>query len=305
MSAVSAQWFMPPSHYVFPMPNPNLIHIPKATRYQNAALNYYLELTGSNYLHYGYWEPLPASNAELTLVQLRAAQEAYIAKLLTFIPVGTNTVLDVGCGTGGNAAYLLDRGFTVEGLAPDPFQQEKFVRRTNGQAPFHLTKFEDFKRTHSYDLILFSESSQYIAAVDLAQGAAHLLNGGGYLLLADMLRVDAKYHEGIFSNCHVSNVLHAALVQAGFNLVKSEDISTQVAPTIDLCINNFRTFGLSTIKYIAALVAIAVPPLHALLRWIFNRWIQKLIVEGLEARTIFDRHLCYEIQLWQLSKKDE
>ncbi|MBW4554637.1 MAG: methyltransferase domain-containing protein [Trichormus sp. ATA11-4-KO1] len=287
------------------MSQSKLIHISQATRYQNAAINYYLELTGSSYLHYGYWEPLPASTEDLTLVRLRIAQEAYVAKLLTFIPAGTNNLLDVGCGIGGNAAYLKDRGFAVEGLAPDPFQQKKFIDHTNGQVVFHLTKFEDFQQTHPYDLILFSESSQYIAADDLAQGAAHLLNNGGYLLLADMIRVDAKYHEGIFSNCHVASVLHAALEEAGFKLVQAEDISSQIAPTIDLCIENFRTFGLSTIKYIADLVAIAVPPLHALGRWIFNRWVQKLIVEGLEARTIFERHLCYEIQLWQLSQKDQ
>ncbi|MEI2582709.1 class I SAM-dependent methyltransferase [Scytonema sp. PRP1] len=287
------------------MPQPKLIDIPKPTRYQNAALNYYLELSNSPYLHYGYWEPVPASGEELTIAQLRTAQEAYAAKLVSFIPEGTKTVLDVGCGIGGNAAYLQKRGFTVEGLAPDPFQQEMFVKRTNGQAPFHLTRFEDFQGTHCYDLILFSESSQYMAADDIAQGAARLLNRGGYLLLADMLRVDAKYHEGIFSNCHVSSVLHDALVQAGFNLVKTEDISAQIAPTIDLGIGTFRTFGLSTIKYIADLVAIAVPPLHAIGRWMFNRWLKKVIVEGLEARTIFDQHLCYEIQLWQLSEKDK
>lgn len=281
------------------------IHIAKATRYQNAALNYYLELTGSPYLHYGYWEPLPTSLEDLTLARLRTAQEAYVAKLLSFIPAGTKTVLDVGCGIGGNAAYLLKRGFAIEGLAPDVLQQERFVKHTNGQALFHLVKFEDFQQTCSYDLILFSESSQYIPAVDLAQAAARLLNNGGYLLVADMLRVDAKYHEGIFSNCHVSSEIQGALMQAGFNLVKAEDISDRVAPTIDLCINNFRTFGLSTVKYIAALVAIAVPPLHALLRWMFHRWLKKLVVEGLEARTLFERHLCYEIQLWELSKKDE
>lgn len=287
------------------MPQPKLIHIPKATRYQNAALNYYLELSNSPYLHYGYWEPVPASGEELTIARLRTAQEAYAAKLVSFIPEGIKTVLDVGCGIGGNAAYLQKRGFSVEGLAPDPFQQEMFVKQTNNQASFHLTRFEDFQGTHCYDLILFSESSQYMAADDIAQGAARLLKRDGYLLLADMLRVDAKYNEGIFSNCHVGSVLHDALVQAGFNLVKAEDISAQIAPTIDLGIANFRTFGLSTIKYIADLVAIAVPPLHAIGRWMFNRWVKKLIVEGLEARLIFDNHLCYEIQLWQLLEKHE
>jgi MPBQ/MSBQ methyltransferase len=45
---------------------------------------------------------------------------------------------------------------------------------------------------------LLSESSQYMAAVDIAQGAANILDDGGYLLLADMMRSDASYRKGFF-----------------------------------------------------------------------------------------------------------
>jgi MPBQ/MSBQ methyltransferase len=286
------------------MQKPKSISISKVTRYQNAALNYYLGVTDSPYLHYGYWEPLPTSSEELTIERLRIAQEAYAAKLLGFIPRETRTVLDVGCGTGGNAAYLLDRGFVVEGLAPDPFQQERFLKCTHGQAIFHLTNFENFKATHPYELILLSESSQYMAALDIANCASNHLSSGGYLLLADMMRSDGNYKQGIFSNCHVVTELQTALVQAGFTLVKTEDISAQIVPTIDLCVNKFRRFGLSTTSYLANLIEIAVPPLYKILRWIFHRWVQKLVVEGLDARKIFEQHLCYQIQLWQLSKPD-
>jgi len=209
------------------------IRIPKPTRYQNAAIEFYIGLTGgSPYLHYGYWEEQPKSDDELTISKFRAAQEAYAAHLLSFIPAATKTILDVGCGIGGNAQYLLGHGFIVEGLAPDAFQQERFIQNTNNKALFHLTRFEDFQRSHSYDLVLFSESSQYIATDDLATGSARLLESGGYLLLCDMLRTDAEYKEGMFSNCHVVSELHAALTRAGFNLVKTEDISKQIAPSL-------------------------------------------------------------------------
>jgi MPBQ/MSBQ methyltransferase len=275
------------------------IQIPKPTRYQNAAIDYYTGLTGSYYLHYGYWEPIPAVGEELTLTRMRVAQEAYAAKLLSVIPEGTKTILDVGCGIGGNAIYLTQRGFQVEGLAPDALQEERFIKNTNSQVPFYLTRFEDFQQNKSYDLVLFSESSQYIAVDDLAQGAARLLSSGGYLLIADMMRFDSEYQEGIFSNCHVVSELKSALEKAGFKVVKTEDISKSIAPTLDLCLDVFQTFGLTTMKYIADLVAIAVPPLHAIGRWAFKRWLDKPLVEGLAARTIFDKHLCYEIQLWQ------
>ncbi len=286
------------------MQKPKSIQISKPTRYQNAAIDYYMGLTNSDYLHYGYWEPLPLIGEELTLTRLRVAQEAYAETLLSLIPEGTNTILDVGCGIGGNAKYLTQRNFKVEGLAPDAIQQERFIKNTNGQVPFYLTRFEDFQQTKSYDLILFSESSQYVAVDDLAQGAAHLLSSGGYLLIADMMRLDSGYKEGIFSNCHVVSELKSALSKAGFNLVNSYDISKSIAPTIDLCVDNFRTFGMTTVKYIADVVAIAVPPLHTLGRWAFKRWLEKPITEGLAARAIFEKHLCYEIQLWQFSSHE-
>ena len=276
------------------------IKIPKATRYQNAAIDYYMGLTGSSYLHYGYWEVIPNPDEELTITQLREAQEAYTTKLFSFIPEGIKTILDVGCGIGGNAKLLCERGLTVEGLAPDVIQKEKFIQNTHGKVPFHLTTFEDFQTSHSYDLILFSESSQYMAVEDLAQGAARLLNSGSYLLIADMMRLDAEYKEGIFSNCHIAHDLQAALEKAGFKLIKTEDISQSIAPTIDLCLSNFQTFGLTTFKYIADVVKIAVPPIHTIGSWAFKRWLEKPIAEGLAARKIFDSHLCYQIQLWQL-----
>ncbi|MBJ7898699.1 MAG: methyltransferase domain-containing protein [Cyanobacteria bacterium RI_101] len=271
----------------------------RPTRYQNAAINYYLGLTDSPFLHYGYWEPLPQSPEDLTIERLRKAQADYAAKLLALIPAETKTILDVGCGIGGNAAYLLDKGFQVEGLAPDAFQGERFRETTRGRAPFHLTGFETFASAHTYDLILLSESSQYIAAPDIAQGAARLLAPGGYLLLADMMRRDADYTEGIFSNCRLATELATALAGAGFNRLEQEDISAQIAPTLDLCVVNFRRFGLSTLRYGGELLAIAAPPLHWLLRKLYDRYLGALVQEGLGAREIFERHLCYEIQLWQ------
>ncbi len=276
------------------------MQIPKATRYQNAAIDYYTGLTQTSYLHYGYWNPIPASKDDLTLPRMRVAQEAYATKLLDLIPAGVSTILDVGCGIGGNALTMLDRGFKVEGLAPDPIQKEKFLKHTSNRVPFHLSRFEDYQTTNNYNLVLFSESSQYISVDDLAQGTAKLLNPGGYLLMADMMRSDPNYTEGIFSNCHLKSELEAALIKAGFKPLQTEDISAEIAPTIDLSIETLRTYGLSTMEYISALVKIAAPPIHAIGSSLYKKWLEKPLAEGLLAREVYDRHLCYEIQLWQL-----
>ncbi len=276
------------------------------TRYQNAALQYYLDLTGSSYLHYGYWEPIPSSTDELTLSKLHTAQEAYATHLLSFIPTGIHTVLDVGCGNGGNAVKMIDRGLKVDGLAPDPLQEANFLERTNGKAIFYPKTFDEFVQNFqnysdraNYDLLLFSESSQYMSPELIANGTSQILKSGGYVLLADMLRKDPAYKEGIFSNCLVNADLHKAMEAAGFKLITTDDISAHIAPTIDICVQSFQTFGLSTMKYIANLVAIAVPPIYKILNYFLGRWLKRLIDEGLQASNLFKKHLCYEIQLWQ------
>lgn len=268
-------------------------------RYHNAALKYYLALTESPYLHYGYWESAPAQD-ELTLPNFRVAQKHYAEKLFGFIPETIQTILDVGCGVGGNAKNLLDQGFDVDGLAPDPFQQDKFLATTQDRAIFHLSRFEDFTSKDPYDLIFLSESSQYMNMDDLAAAANKNIKAQGYLLLADMMRSDVDYKEGIFSGCHATRDVETALKAVGFTLIRCEDISAQIAPTLDLCIEKLRIYGFSTLHYIADVLEIAVPPIYLFLRWAYRKWLKATLIEGLNSRHIFDQHLCYQIQLWQL-----
>ncbi|MBE9194545.1 methyltransferase domain-containing protein [Synechocystis sp. LEGE 06083] len=276
------------------------------TRYQNAALQYYQDLTGSSHLHYGYWQPVPETEDDLTMAKLRHAQEQYTDHLLSFLPQNIETVLDVGCGNGDNASQLIGKGLQVEGIAPDPFQESNFLQKTAGKARFNSNTFqgfiEDLQRISSapkYDLLLFSESTQYMASDTIANGAKFLVKPGGYVLLADMFRKNAQYQTGMFSNCLIKDELQMVMEKAGFILLDSDDISQQIVPTLDLCVQSFQTFGVSTLTYLASLVRIAVPPLYKIFDYFLGKQTKALVQEGLQAGNIFRDHLCYEIQLWQ------
>jgi len=109
-------------------------------------LKLYSESVRSPYLHYGFWDNPESVNAsEFTLNEMVKAQGRYIEHLVSFIPEDVKTVLDVGAGIGGNSSYLLSKGYEVEALSPDEYQETVFAEKYNGEVKFHRSKFEDFK----------------------------------------------------------------------------------------------------------------------------------------------------------------
>jgi SAM-dependent methyltransferase len=188
-------------------------------------LRFYHEILGCKYQHYGLWEEDP-----LTLQGLKAAQERYSEYLCSWIPEGVHRILDVGCGTGGNAAKLTAKGFEVEGLSPDPYQQEVFMKGT--QLPFHLTTFQAFRPEKKYDLVLMSESPQYIPLDELFPSVARCAPGG-YLLACDYF-VAKDDGSRMAKSGHPMNGFLQQGEEHGFTVERSEDITDKVTPTLDL-----------------------------------------------------------------------
>ena len=97
-------------------------------------------------MHYGYWDdPNTIQFENMTLKDIKHAQERYIENLSTFIPKNVKTILDVGCGIGGNAEYLINHGYSVETLSPDDYQKKIVFDKFNGKVVFHHSKFEEFE----------------------------------------------------------------------------------------------------------------------------------------------------------------
>jgi MPBQ/MSBQ methyltransferase len=90
-------------------------------------LKLYSETIRSSFLHYGFWDnPNEISLESLTLHDLKNAQLRYAEHLCSYIPSDVNSIIDVGCGIGGNADYLLSKGFEVEALSPDNYQKKSY-----------------------------------------------------------------------------------------------------------------------------------------------------------------------------------
>ncbi len=193
----------------------------------DVGLRFYFEVLGLEHLHYGLWDP----SDPRTLAGLMRAQERYLDRLLELIPGGVTRILDVGCGAGGNARRLLERGYEVEGLSPDASHGERFRAATG--ARFHRAKFEDFAAERRYDLILMSESAQYVPLDRLFPSVESALAPGGQLVLSDyfVLERDGSY---VTRSGHVHSEFLAAIEAGGFEIEEQEDVTDRAAPSLDL-----------------------------------------------------------------------
>ena len=101
-------------------------------------LKLYSETIQSSYLHYGFWDdPSVMQLDSMTLQDIKNAQNRYIEHLASFIPDDVKSILDVGCGIGGNTQFLLNNGYEMEALSPDDFQKKIIREKFSDKVHFH------------------------------------------------------------------------------------------------------------------------------------------------------------------------
>ncbi|MDP3195098.1 bifunctional 2-polyprenyl-6-hydroxyphenol methylase/3-demethylubiquinol 3-O-methyltransferase UbiG [Tabrizicola sp.] len=198
-------------------------------------------LTGAENLHYGLW-----SGLEVTAGNLRAAQDAYTAKLFGYLPEGPLRILDIGGGAGETAKKLLALGHRVEIVVPSPFLAAR-CRETAKGATVHECTFEAFPGQGPFDLCLFSESFQYIPLAESLPKCAQLLVPGGQVLIADCFRTEAYQGRHVHGpqpgGGHPLAAFRAAVDGSAFTVDAEEEITEAVAPSIDLEQRLFHVLG--------------------------------------------------------------
>lgn len=265
-------------------------------------LKLYSETIRSDYLHYGFWgEPNSVEIESITLQEIKNAQDRYIEHLASFIPNEVNSILDVGCGIGGNAEYLINQGYVVETLSPDDFQKSTIAEKFNNQMTFHHCKFEKFQSEKQYDLILESESACYIRINKGFEKAQETLRAGGYLLASDYFvhfRDDSK-NLHLRSSHDMEKYLSSAKAH-GFELIREYDQTDNTMPTLDYGKYFIERFINPTIEYSVHSAKKNYPKTVAL--------IGKLVAPKLEAKknqldlldsSLFRKYRKYMIYLFQ------
>ena len=256
----------------------------------------------SPYLHYGYWdEPEKVNGNSLSIDDIANAQGRYIEHLTSFIPEDVRSILDVGCGVGGNAAYLQERGFDIDVLSPDPYQEKVIKKKFNGAMQFFKSKFENFETDRTYDLILESESACYIKIEPGFTSARRALRTGGYLLVADyFVYYRNKRGSPHLKSSHPMQAYLKAGEAAGFKLLKEYDQTENTMPTLDAAHHFIQRFIQPTAEYAQVSLQRKNPFTYRLMKSLFGKNISsKMDQLDLVKSEEFRKYRKYMIYLFQ------
>ena len=269
------------------------------------------QLLGIEDLHYGLWDP----GQPLTLANLPVAQQRYsdllletAAKVLDGIP--SPRVMDVGCGTGRLAVQMLARGWQVTALSPSPalasLARERLAAFPAGLVRLLEVRFEDLdlNAVGNCDLVLFSESFQYIPLPQLFHKLPALLQPGGHVLVCDFFKSDA-HGDGLpgdrsFGGGHLQAEFYRALAAAPFNVLQDDDLTGRVSPTIELLETVLTRRLVPAAMTLGRYLRQHYPRLSAVVNWLLRHKLERLhykYLSGHRSRAVFEKYKRYRLLL--------
>ena len=218
-------------------------------------------------------------------------------------------VLDVGCGGGAGTAVLVQKGYTAEGLSPDPYHAMIF-RQELPAIPFHATTFERFAAKPRFGAIVFSESAHYVHDMDLLFSKCKRLfapHGAKSVVIADYFAKPGKtYLGGENTPIITEDTLMFAAKKHRFYLTNEEDITTRTLPTIALMAHFHKDYFVPGVNILEHLIKNRAHYTWKIAQVFFGRQIEKCkqylttnMARRLDPEAYLDQG-CYKVYTFHL-----
>jgi SAM-dependent methyltransferase len=273
------------------------------------------QILGVEDLHYGLWD----ADLELSVNNLSTAQQRYSAMLLGQLERllkdrSASRILDVGCGTGHLLQQLIEHGYRVDAVNPS-VHLNKLVRAR--LAALHVatttlyeTTFESLpfaRLQQQYDLLLFSESFQYIPLPDVFARAPGLLRSGGRLVICDFFKTSAHRDGGdgdrSFSGGHLLDEFYRTVEHSPFRINYDEDLTARVSPNIALLDEWLRQRLVPALSSMDEYLLGSRPRLTRVLKWLARHKLARArykYLSGHRSQAVFEKYKSYRLLVLEL-----
>ena len=251
----------------------------------------------TEHLHFGYWP----DDLTVNLENLKKAQDYHSNQILESIPEGVKNILDVGSGSGGLAEKLVNKNYNVECVSPSEYLSDAIESKLKSNVIVHRNTFEKLETEKIYDLVLFSESFQYINIKKSLAKIPTVLSGNGHLLICDFFRNPGTGTKPLGGG-HDWQVFQNHLVNHPFEELIDKDITKETARTYDL-INQIIEDVADPIRNLSTRYLDShYPKGMRLLRWYFDRKIKRMnriYFSGHMRGELFNKLKTYRILLYR------
>jgi len=188
----------------------------------------YSEFLTNDMLHYGYFDDVNTRPEEISISDIEKAQNRYTDLFFEHISNMDDPVLDVGCGMGGLAHLMEQKGYRVEALTPDR-HQVKYVGEKYPGVKLIKAKYQDYPAPEArYGTIINAESFQYIPLSKIMGMSDRLMLPGGKWLVCDYFRLDASHEwSGHFWDKFLEEVKRSP-----WKITHQQDITANILPMV-------------------------------------------------------------------------
>lgn len=248
-------------------------------------------------LHYGYWPDDKIATAQ----NFAEAQHRHSKLIIENIPEGVKSILDVGSGSGNLAKKMIDLGYEVDCVIPSEFLAENVRNKLDDRSTVHVCGFEDLDTEKSYDMILFSESFQYVKLGFSIDKIVNMLPKDGHLLICDFFQKDTPGKSPLGGG-HKWKKFEDKILSVSLTKLTDLDITAETAPTNDL-LDKFVTQVLGPIKSMSGdYLESNYPRLTGFMKWKYEKRINKInrvYFTGQLTGENFIKYKTYRLMLFQ------
>jgi len=255
---------------------------------------YFLKL---DHLHYGYW----TDGLEVDIANVHIAQENYADFLISHIPEDAKKILDVGCGTGQIAKKLIVMGYKVDCVTPSHFLAGQTRELLGNSSHIFEGSYEQLQTENRYDVILFSESFQYIDIEEGLRKTVNFLNPDGYILICDFFRKKILGKSNI-SGGHLLEMFHNIVSEYPLRLIKDMDITEETSPSMDVLNDMFKKAVHPTVILTQQLLENRYPFASKVIKWTYRKKIRKInkkYFNGEKTGENFKKFKSYQLLLYK------